>query len=66
MEISGQKAWDFVEKRPAKEQNASERSYIRLSKELQMKPDPRIDLIDFNILDNNLIDSVYSNIMTIQ
>ena len=39
---------------------------MRLSKEMQAKPDLRLELIDFNILDNNLIDSVYSNIMTIR
>ena len=48
-----------------KEQNESERRFLRLCKELEAKPE-KLEMLHFNILDNNLIDSVYSNIMTIQ
>ena len=44
---------------------ASEKAYRRISKELEMQTELKFDIICFNILDNNLIDSVYSNIMTI-
>lgn len=44
---------------------ASEKAFRRISKELEMQTELKFDIICFNILDNNLIDSVYSNLMTI-
>ena len=44
---------------------ASEKAYRRISKELEMQTELKFDIICFNILDNNLIDSVYCNLMTI-
>lgn len=37
-----------------------------MCKDHQDKLDVKVELINFNILDNNLIDSVYSNIMTME
>lgn len=37
-----------------------------MCKDQQDKLDVKVELISFNILDNNLIDSVYSNIMTME
>ena len=37
-----------------------------MCKDQQDKLEFKVELISFNILDNNLIDSVYSNIMTME
>lgn len=66
IELSGQQALAYLGMGQVKEQNESEKAFLKLTKALQTTPDVKLDLIHFHILDNNLIDSVYSNIMTIQ
>ena len=65
-EVSGKEALSVLGMiKNTQEAPASEKAFRRISKELEMQTELKFDIICFNILDNNLIDSVYSNIMTI-
>lgn len=65
VELRGSAALAHLGMGSVKEHNESEKKLLRIASALEAKPE-KLEMLHFNVLDNNLIDSVYCNVMTIQ